>query len=151
MELSLEYLSKKFVALKGYKSASEKSEKLQTLIRPFSLLNSCCDKAVNQSELKKKKHFKALRTIIVFTMNYFAQMKDDLQVQAMRFIALVMTVECVREHIAEKRGAKMMEYFLKFQKKTNPKKQNTNAIRALFETFSNLFCSQTFCVLLYKQ
>ncbi len=47
-----------------------------------------------------------------------------------------------------------MEYFVKFQKKTNPFKQNTNAIRhlfQLFETFACLFQCKHFRIYLFKQ
>ncbi len=88
IELTLKYLYKTFGVIKSITNDADKKEKLTTFNRPFSLLNVCCEKKVNFSELKKKKHLKLVQNVILKTMNYYKEMNENLQVQSMQFISV---------------------------------------------------------------
>lgn len=133
VELSLKYLRKKFKIIKKWK------EKLPSLQKPFMLLNYCCEKDVNFNELKNKKLQKMIGIVVLYTFGYFGEMPKDLQGTAMRFVAVVVSIDHVRTFIAEKHGSKLLSYFVKFQKKTSASKQEAKAIRCLFEALSHLF------------
>ncbi len=73
-----------------------------TFIRPFSLLNICCEKKVNFSELKKRKHLKLVRIVILFTIHYYKNMEENLQVHSMQFISVLMGLNDICDNISEK-------------------------------------------------
>ena len=145
VELSLKYLRKKFKIIKKWK------EKLPSLEKPFMLLNYCCEKDVNFNALKDKKLQKLIGIIVLYTYGYFGEMPKELQSISMRFVAVVCSIDHIREFIPDKHGSKLLAYFLKFQKKTDPTKQEPKAIRCLFESLSYLCSTKTFQNLLVKQ
>eukprot|EP00484_Ammonia_sp_Unknown_P022935 CAMPEP_0197036504 /NCGR_PEP_ID=MMETSP1384-20130603/13984_1 /TAXON_ID=29189 /ORGANISM="Ammonia sp." /LENGTH=1020 /DNA_ID=CAMNT_0042466689 /DNA_START=36 /DNA_END=3098 /DNA_ORIENTATION=+ len=145
VELSLKYLRKKFKIIKRWK------EKLPTLEKPFLLLNYCCEKDVNFNALKEKKLQKLIGVVVLYTFGYFGEMPEGLQSISMRFVAVVCSIAPIRDFVVSKHGSKLLAYFLKFQKKTNPQKQEAKALRCLFEAMNYLCAMKPFQALLVKQ
>eukprot|EP01084_Bolivina_argentea_P157636 274682_1 len=144
VELSLKYLRQKFKIIKKWK------EKLPSLEKPFLLLNYCCEKDVNFNALKDKKLRKLIGIVVLYTYGYFGEMPKELQAIAMRFVAVVCSIDHIRTYITDKHGTKLLAYFLKFQKKTNPDEQDAKAIRCLFESLQYLCTTATFQKLLFE-
>lgn len=145
VELALKYLRKKFRIIKKWK------EKLPSLEKPFMLLNYVCNKDVNFNYLKDTKLKKLIGSVVLFTYGYFGEMPKELQSISMRFVAVVCSIDHVREFVSKNKSDKLLAYFLKFQKKTDPSKQEPRAIRCLFESLSYLCSTPTFQKLLLKQ
>jgi len=145
VELSLKYLRQKFRIIKQWK------EKLPTLEKPFLLLNYCCEKDVNFDALKEQKLQKLIGVVSLFTFGYFGDMPKELQSFAMRFVAVVCSIDHIRAFIAQKHGERLLAYFVRFQKKTNPTEQDAKAIRSVFEALSYLCMVRSFQTLLVRQ
>eukprot|EP01084_Bolivina_argentea_P100009 179670_1 len=147
----LKYLHTKLKSLSGV-AVTDKQIKLNLLLRPYSILTMCCEESVNLEEMRRKKHEKSIRMVILLTMKYFDEMDRVLAGQSMRFVSIILeSIESVRDHIALKSGSKMMQHFVKFQKNTDPFTQNTNSIRCLFEIFATLYQCPNFRQHLYFQ
>ena len=73
-----------------------------------------------------------------------------MQFAAMQFAAVALSMEHVRDYMADKHGRKLLGYLVKFQK-TDPEKQSAKAIRCLFESINFLCNTRSFCALMLVQ